>query len=196
MNILIGIPTRHDIDIEAAISIMNLDWDGHSITYTHADGAGVYGVAQARNRLVEKAINGEYDKLLMIDSDMILPEDTIIHLLDPDVPIVTGVARYKNDSGRAPIFKSTQDATGSNAWKWDDIPPGRFPISNGGVACGMIDVSLLKRMPRPWFVWQERANGTYSGEDIGFYEKVKSMGIQPYADGRVRCGHVGRHVYK
>ena len=92
MNILIGIPTRHDIDIEAAISIMNLDWDGHSIDYTHADGAGVYGVAQARNRLVEKAIAGGYDKLLMIDSDMIVPEDTIIYLLDPDVPIVTGVA--------------------------------------------------------------------------------------------------------
>ena len=51
MNILIGIPTRHDIDIEAAISIMNLDWDGHSIDYTHADGAGVYGVAKGIEKL-------------------------------------------------------------------------------------------------------------------------------------------------
>ena len=71
MNILIGIPTKESIDIEAAISIMNLDWDGHSITYTHADGAGVYGVAQARNMLCRKAIDGQYDKLFMIDSDMI-----------------------------------------------------------------------------------------------------------------------------
>ncbi len=57
MNILIGIPTKESIDIEAAISIMNLDWDGHSITYTHADGAGVYGIAQARNQLCRKAID-------------------------------------------------------------------------------------------------------------------------------------------
>ena len=40
MNILIGIPTKDVIDIDAAISVMNLDWDGHNITYTHSQGAG------------------------------------------------------------------------------------------------------------------------------------------------------------
>lgn len=196
MNILIGIPTKESIDIESAISIMNLDWDGHSITYTHADGAGVYGVAQARNMLCRKAIDSGFDKLFMIDSDMILPEDAIHNLLDPDVPIVTGVARYKNDSGRAPIFRYTTDSEGSDAWKWDEMPDGRFEIRSGGVACAMIDVDLLRRMKRPWFVWEERANGTYVGEDIGFYEKLQDMGVCPQADGRVRCGHVGRYVYE
>lgn len=58
MNILIGIPSKDKIDIECAISLGNLDWDGHSITYTHSRGAGVYGVAQARNNLVQQAIDG------------------------------------------------------------------------------------------------------------------------------------------
>ena len=197
MNILIGIPTKDYIDIDAAVSIMNLDWDGHVIDYTHADGAGVYGIAQARNRLVQKAIEGGYDKLFMIDSDMIVPEDAIKNLLDPDVPIVIGVARYKNDSGRAPIFKATQDAEGSNAWKWNEIPNGRFAIRSGGVACAMIDVEMLRRqIRRPWFVWTERANGTYVGEDIHFYEELNNAGITPYADGRVRCGHIGRKIYE
>lgn len=195
MNILVGIPTKNKIDIETAISIANLDWDGHVIDYTHADGMGVYGVAQARNRLCQKAIDGNYDKLLMIDGDMIVPEDTIKYLLDPDVPIVTGCARYKNDSRMAPLFKPFQDAGGSNTWKWDEIPPDRFKIQNGGVACAMIDVDLLLRLPRPWFVWEERSDGTYCGEDIGFYEKVRGVGVTPYADGRVRCGHIGRKVY-
>lgn len=195
MNILIGIPTKDVIDIEAAVSIMNLDWDGHAIDYTHADGTGVYGVAQARNRLCRKAIDGKYDKLFMIDSDMIIPEDAIHNLLEPEHPIVIGVARYKNDSRRAPIFRGFQDEEGSDAWKWDEIPDGRFAFRSGGVACAMIDVELLRRMKRPWFVWEERANGTYVGEDIGFYEKLNDMGITPYADGRVRCGHIGRRVY-
>ena len=43
MNILIGIPSKDKIDIECAVSLGNLDWDGHSITYTHSRGAGVYG---------------------------------------------------------------------------------------------------------------------------------------------------------
>lgn len=197
MNILIGIPSKDKIDIECAISLGNLDWDGHSVTYTHSQGAGVYGVAQARNNLVLQAIDGGYDKLLMVDSDMIVPEDAIIHLLDPDVPIVTGVARYKNDSGRAPIFKGVQDSTGSDAWVWDEIPCGRFPIRSGGVACAMIDVEMLRRqIRRPWFVWEERANGTYVGEDIGFYEKIRDAGITPMADGRVKCGHIGRKIYE
>lgn len=196
MNIMIAIPTRDVIDIDAAISIMNLDWDGHSITYAHADGHGIYGIAQARNALCRKAIDSKFDKLFMIDSDMIVPEDAIHNLLDPDVPIVTGVARFKNDSRRAPIFNYFQDETGSDAWKWDEIPDGRFDIRSGGVACAMIDVELLRRMRRPWFVWEERANGTYVGEDIGFYEKLQDMGVRPQADGRVRCGHVGRYVYE
>lgn len=196
MNILIGIPSKDKIDIETAISIANLDWDGHAIDYAHADGAGVYGVAQARNRLCQKAIDGSYDKILMIDSDMIVPEDTISLLLDPDVPIVTGVARYKNDSRRAPLFKGFQDAEGSDAWKWDEIPSGRFQIQSGGVACAMIDVDLLRRLPRPWFVWEEFDDGRYTGEDIGFYEKVRGAGVNPMADGRVRCGHIGRKIYE
>lgn len=197
MNILIGIPTKDVIDIDAAISVMNLDWDGHNITYTHSQGAGVYGVAQARNNLVQQAIAGGFDKLFMIDSDMIVPEDAIINLLDPDVPIVTGVARYKNDSGLAPIFKHFQDDDGQNAWKWEEIPDGRFIIQSGGVACAMIDVEMLRRqIRRPWFIWEERANGTYVGEDIHFYEEIRKAGITPFADGRVKCGHIGRKIYE
>lgn len=196
MNILIGIPTKDTMPIEAAISIMNLDWDGHNITYTHADGAGVYGIAQARNRLCQKAIDGGYDKLFMVDSDMIVPEDAIKNLLDPDVPIVTGCARYKNDSMRAPLYRYTTDREGSESWLWDEIPNGRFEIRSGGVACAMIDVNLLKRTPRPWFVWTERGNGSYVGEDIYFYEELQNRGYKPQADGRVKCGHIGRKIYE
>ena len=196
MNILIGIPSKDKIDIECAVSLANLDWDGHNITYTHSQGAGIYGVAQARNNLVYQAIDGGYDKLFMVDSDMIVPEDAIKYLLDPDVPIVTGVARYKNDTRECPLFKSVQDADGSVTWKWDEIPDGRFAINSGGVACAMIDVEMLRRkIRRPWFVWEERANGTYTGEDIHFYSEVRMAGIQPMADGRVRCGHIGRYIY-
>lgn len=196
MNILVGIPSKDKIEIETAVSLMNLDWDGHVIDYTHADGAGVYGIAQARNKLCEKAVEGGYDKLFMVDSDMIVPEDSIKLLLDPDEPIVIGVARYKNESGRAPIFKQYQDAEGSNAWKWNEIPDGRFEFMSGGVACAMIDVSVLMRIGRPWFVWEERSNGTYSGEDIYFYQKTRKHGYKAIADGRVRCGHIGRKIYE
>lgn len=195
MNILIGIPSKDQIEIETAISIANLDWDGHNISYTHSNGAGVYGIAQARNNLVQQAIDGGFDKLFMIDSDMVVPEDAIVKLLDPDEPIVIGVARYKNDSGRAPIFKGVQDSTGSEAWIWEQIPNSRFTFKSGGVACAMIDVAVFDTIGRPWFVWEERRNGSYVGEDIYFYDKARTAGYIPKADGRVKCGHIGRKIY-
>ena len=195
MEILIGVPSKDRIEIETAISIANLDWDGNNITYTHADGAGVYGIAQARNRLARKAIEGDYDKLFMIDSDMIVPENAIELLTDPDEPIVIGVARYKNDSGRAPIFRYTTDKNGQDSWIWNDIPHNRFDIKSGGVACAMIDVSVFNQIPQPWFKWEERDNGSYCGEDIYFYERLRDYGYKPKADGRVRCGHIGRKIY-
>lgn len=196
MNILIGIPTKETVEIETFISLANLDWDGHNVTYTHADGAGVYGIAQARNRLADKALEGGYDKLFMVDSDMIVPEDAIINLLDPDVPIVTGCARYKNDSMRSPLFRFTTDRQGGDSWLWDEIPDQRFDIKSGGVACAMIDVDLFRKIPRPWFVWQERGDKSYVGEDIYFYEQIIKMGCRPQADGRVKCGHIGRKIYE
>lgn len=195
MNILIGIPSKDKIEIETAISIANLEWDGHSITYTHSNGAGVYGIAQARNNLVQQAIDGGYDKLFMIDSDMIVPEDAIIKLLDPDEPIVIGVARYKNDSMRVPIFTGVQDSSGTDSMIWDQIPAGRVPFRTGGVACAMLDMSVFEAIPRPWFVWREQRNGAYLGEDIYFYERALAAGFTPKADGRVKCGHIGRKIY-
>ena len=195
MRILIAIPTKDKIDVETFVSVANLDWDGHEIEYTSAQGMGVYGIAQARNNIVNQAIDNDFDKILMVDSDMILPEDTIKYLLDPDVPIVIGCARYKNDSGRAPIFKYTVDDTGQDSWIWNEIPAGRFDIKSGGLACAMIDTDVFRRISKPYFKWEERANGSYMGEDIWFYEHARQAGYRPQADGRVKCGHIGRKIY-
>ena len=195
MKILIAIPTKSSIDAEAAIAAANLDTDGLDVEFAYADGRGVYGVAQARNCVAKKAVEGGYDYLFSIDSDTIVPSDALKLLLDPEADIVLGIYRYKNESGDAPFFKFVPDEDGSNKWKWDEIPPERFDVIQAGLGCALIKTSVFKRLEKPWFHWDERPSGCHTGEDIWFCNKAQNAGYKIVADGRVKCKHAGRKVY-
>ena len=48
-----------------------------------------YTVAQARNRLVQYSIDNNFDYTFFVDSDIILPKDTLNKLFELNVPIAT-----------------------------------------------------------------------------------------------------------
>lgn len=193
-RILVGFPTKDTIDAEAAVAAANLDRCGHDIVFANADGKGVYGAAQARNRIASKAVEGGFDYVLMIDADTIVPPDTISVLLDPPAPIVLGLYRYKNSTGAAPFFKFKEE-NGSDKWMWDEIPADRFKVKAAGLGCALIDVEIFNNIPLPWFHWDERPTGKHTGEDVWFCNAARQAGFDIVADGRVKCKHVGRKVY-
>lgn len=195
MKILVAIPTKSNIDAEAAIAAANLDTEGYEVEYAYADGRGVYGVAQARNRVAEKAIEGGYDYLMMIDSDTIVPPNTLELLLDPPVEICLGLYRYKNETGDCPFFRFVPDENGSVRWRFDDVPDGRFEIKNGGLGCSLVKVDVFGRIAKPYFHFEERESGCHTSEDIWFLDRCRNAGMTIWADGRVKCKHAGRKVY-
>ena len=132
--------------------------------------------------------------MLMVDSDVIVPRDAIANLLAPPESIVLGCYRYKNETGDVPLFRPAP-INGSDKWNWNDIEPKRFAIKCGGLGCAMVDVSLFAELPKPWFHWDERPSGCHTSEDIWFCELARKYGHEVWADGRVRCRHVGRKVY-
>lgn len=194
-KILVACPTKVEIDAEAAMAMANLDRCGHDIDFTHADGRGVYGVAQARNRVADKAVDGNYDYLLTIDSDVIVPPNALSVLLDPPASIVLLPYRYKNGTGDSPFFKFERDANGNDKWKFDDIPDGRVAVKAAGMGCALIDTVVFRSLMKPWFFWVERETGRHTGEDIYFGDKARQAGFDILLDGRAKCRHVGRKVY-
>ena len=194
MKILVGVPEKNSIDAESALACSNLIRYGHEIEYAHADGRGVYGVAQARIRIAEKALEGGYDRLLMVDSDVIVPLDALRHLLDPPVPVVLGSYPFKDNSGNVVLFKF-EKVDGTDKYAADEVSDGRFDVKWGGLGCAMVDVNVFRKLGKPWFHWDERPNGKHTGEDVWFCRKLREAGYTIQADGRVRCGHVGRFVY-
>lgn len=196
MRILVAIPTKSTIDAETAIAAANLDPCGHEVDYAYADGRGVYGVHQARNRVVAKALEGGYDYLFSIDSDTIVPPDAIGLLLDPAVDVCLGVYRYKNETMDCPFFKFVPGENGSDKWNWDEVPEGRFEVKQAGLGCALIKTDVFRSLIKPYFYWEERSSGCHTGEDIYFCNKAHAAGYKIWADGRVKCGHAGRKVYR
>lgn len=196
MRILVAITTKNTVDAETAIAVANLDPCGHEIVYAYADGRGVYGVHQARNCVVNKAIKDDFDYILMVDADTIVPPDTIGLLLDPAVEICLGVYRYKNETRDCPFFKFVPDNDGSDKWKWDEVPEGRFEVRHAGMGCAMIRTDIFQSLVRPYYYWEERSSGCHTGEDIYFCNKARQAGFKIWADGRVKCAHAGRKVYR
>ena len=191
---MVGVPEKSTIDAESALACSNLLRYGHEVEYAHSDGRGVYGVAQARIRLAEKALEGGFDRLLMVDSDTIVPMDAIKHLLDPEMPVVLGCYPFKDGSDKVVLFKF-EKVDGTDKYSACEIPGGRFDVCWGGLGCAMVDTQIFRVLAKPWFHWDERPTGKHTGEDVWFCRKVREAGFTIQADGRVRCGHVGRFVY-
>ena len=79
MNILIAVPTFENIDPETFKSIYNQK-SKHSLSFEYVRG---YDCTIARNKIARLAKN--YDYVLMVDSDIILPSDAV-ELLTQDNP--------------------------------------------------------------------------------------------------------------
>ena len=87
MRILLSVPTFETISTETYHSIWNLDKAGNQVDFCAMKG---YDCARARNEIAKKAINGGYDFVMMLDSDIIVPEDALIRMMEKPADMVLG----------------------------------------------------------------------------------------------------------
>jgi glycosyltransferase involved in cell wall biosynthesis len=78
-KILIAIPTFENIMPETFKSIYDLDPCGNELSFEFVKG---YDCARARNDIVKKALDGGFDYIFMADSDMIIPQDALVRMLE------------------------------------------------------------------------------------------------------------------
>ena len=94
MKILVAVPTAETIMPEVFKAIYGLDKCGHWVVFDYVRG---YDCAQARNRIASEAIAEEADYVLMVDSDTIIPSNTLELMLENSVDVCLGV--YANRNG-------------------------------------------------------------------------------------------------
>ena len=209
LRILIAVPTFESIFPDTYQAIWDLDKCGCTADFRYVRG---YDCATARNHIVQTAIDGNYDYVLMVDNDTVLPKDALKNLLDEPVDVCLGyyahrgasneysgrqnVCKYLNEMG-FPWFNYPFESefTAKELHELRDRGEKKIRIHGGGMGCAFIKVDVFRNMEYPWYDWvnYEDMHGMLS-EDLFFCEKCKMSQIPVYTDVRVGCGHIMRKV--
>lgn len=171
-------------------------------------------VSQGRDRACTAAIEAEATHLLFVDSDVVIPKDTIPRLVFRDKDAVGGLYPNRHDNITVAFaMKSTElGGTGHTSFSWQVLnQPGLHPASAMGMGCTLIKTEALKRMKEywqslsergrlihrgPWFEYRTEDETTVIGEDIAFCEMAEEAGLELWIDSSILCQHIGETVYE
>ena len=210
MRILIAVPTFETIYPDTYKSIWDLDAAGHDLIFDYVRG---YDCATARNRIAQMALNLDTDYVLMVDNDVVLPSDALVHLLDDPKDVCLGFYAHRDTDniyrGKTCVCKLKQP-NGQDYFNYPleseysaqelqdlrDSGVNKIRIHGGGMGCALIRTEVFNIIDYPWYDWinyRDEHRGMLS-EDLYFCEQCKANLIPIYTDSRVGCGHMLRHV--
>jgi GT2 family glycosyltransferase len=151
-----------------------------------------YGVAQARNMAVAEMLSDKCSHLFFCDDDVYVPENTISELVAMDKDIAGGCyPSVKQNPGELKV-ETYVVVTENRKWikHWFK---GTRQVDAVGTGCVLIKRSVFEKMPFPWFRWGEHLiEGKYQqqSDDLDFCNRCRQKGIEVWANGDIRCGHV------
>lgn len=149
-------------------------------------------LADARNSLVQQALDDGCSHLLMMDTDQVYPNDTLIRLLSHDVD-VCGVRVHRRWMPFDPIFLR------GDIGKYLSVPDEEMysgdliQVDATGTGCLLFNMDVFLKVDTPWFEFGMH-EGKPVGEDICFCSKVRQKGIEIYVDTSIEVGHLATMV--
>lgn len=186
MKTLIAIPTSRDIEIQCAASIIGMEREGRIGVFCPQS----YSIDASRNLIVEHALEIGYDYIMWIDSDMILPKDTLVKLMAHDKDIVSGVYRHKLLFGEHVVAKrfvpDKKDTYADLTIKEIQATNELIEIDGVGFGCVLTKVDIFRHIKKPWFSYTPNM-----GEDIYFCRKAQKAGYKVWLDTSIICDHIG-----
>lgn len=198
MKTMIAVPCMDQVQTDFFRSCVGLELDGE-VQWTTCQSSLVY---DARNKLADIAIDGNFDRVLWIDSDMVFDRYLFRRLsehLDMGKEIVSGLAFgrkmpihpciYKRceaelrDDGIYPVLESFND------YEHDTL----FEVAACGFGCVMTTVDLLRRIKTRFPLLFFPENGF--GEDLAFCLRAKAVGATIWCDASIKLGHAGIAIF-
>ena len=146
MKTLIAIPTSRDIEIQCAASIIGMEREGRIGVFCPQS----YSIDASRNLIVEHALEIGYDYIMWVDSDMILPKNTLTTLMSHDKDIAAGVYAYKLIGAENAVTKRFKDKAKDI---YEDIPLKEITeskrlieVDGVGFGCVLTKVDVFRRI--------------------------------------------------
>ena len=210
MRILIAVPTFENIMPDTFKAIYDLDKSGHECSFEFVRG---YDCATARNHIAKKALDKGVEYVLMVDNDVVLPQDALHNLLDDPKKVCLGFYAHRDADniyrGRTCVCKLYDDKgvkyfnypleseyTAEELKSKRESGEYKVQIHGGGMGCALINTSVFNQIAYPWYDWVNYKNGHRGmlSEDLYFCEGCRKNGIPIYTDSRVNCGHMLRRI--
>ena len=200
MKIMIAIPCMDTMPVQFVESLIDMGKPGQSSVCFKPNSL----IYDSRNLLSLTAMENEFDYVMWLDSDMVVPRNTLINLLDDtralNAHMVTGLY-VKRSIPSGPVLFSQVDPPELECGhmvkrirNYDIYPHDSvFKVAGCGFGCVLTSVQLLRE------VWDRYgpafAPFTWAGEDVSFCYRVQQLGHDIWCDSRIKCGHVGSFVY-
>lgn len=192
MRILIAVPTFENIAPETFKSIYGLQKPAGSVVLF--DFVRGYHCAKARNVIADEAMDYNFDYVLMVDSDMIIPSDALVKMLRDPVDLCLGCYPRKNTADGTFELSKLSNKDYVDMFHYDELAnlTGKIDVKGGGFGCALIRVECMRALPRPLFRYVEYDNGDLLSEDNYFCGHMHDAGFRVQADADVMCGHAIR----
>ena len=223
---MVGIPSWQgmlDPDMLACLNHLKYHNWAQGVLVGESHGTGSM-IAVNRNKVIKEAIKNGAEYLLLVDTDMIFPPDSIQRLAAHDKPVVAGLAFSKMHNSVPNMYWRGDDGEWSPIVEWDDGTLVKVDCIGGAFI--LIKTEILKDLPAPWFASPTVAdyytmmaaetasaaggdvravlesmkkkfagNDNVMGEDFYFSELLRRNGIPIYVDTSLKIGHVGRYPF-
>jgi len=166
-------------------------FDKYNLGIIHREG---FPLDEIRNTLVEDFLEiTDYNKnpdsrMLLVDSDAYIPQETVNELFQWDVDIVTAINVKTSKPHKITSFIQKEDG-----YHHVDIEFGKdlVDIDATGMHCIMVKRKVFETIKKPYF---KHITGGLS-EDMYFSKKVKDSGFKIWLDTNISTGHIGRKLY-
>ena len=199
MRTLIAIPCMDMVHAAFLRSLLSLEVSGE-VQYTFAQSSLIY---DGRNQLAGVALEGGFDRVLWLDSDMQFDRYLFRRMsehLDMGREMVTGLYFTRRTPIRPVIYKNMYFTHEDprfptpHADNFDDYPRDElFQVEACGFGCVMTSTALLSRVKDRFGLPFSPTSGW--GEDMSFCGRVRELGEPIWCDSSIKLGHVGECVY-
>ena len=199
MKTLIAIPCMDMLHADFVRSLLGLEIIGE-VQYTFAQSSLIY---DARNQLASVVLDGGFDRVLWLDSDMLFPSWTFRRLtehLDAGKECVSGLYFGRRPPFGPIIYKDLRLEDVGEKWPmpradaYEDFPEETiFPVRAFGFGCCMMTAALLRRV-------FDGCGSPFApiagyGEDLSFCIRAGDLGATLWCDSALKLGHVGVMTY-
>lgn len=201
MKTLIAIPCMDQVYTGFMKSLLQMNRVGE-IGFSIISSSLIY---DARNTLAKHGVDGEFDRILWLDSDMEF-EPTLLEKLSNDMDehncdIVGGLYFTRREPSIPVVYQKVgyfhdeeKDEVTPMALNYYEYPQDQvFPCEGIGFGAVLVKVDLVKKV-------QEKYGLPFSpilgfGEDLSFCIRARDVGSEIFCDSSINLGHIGLRTY-